>query len=484
MKDWPVLEKIFPFKCNTPKCGELSSREFRSAALNMGYIWLANENFFIIGLTCPKCLQTTINKYSVDVTDFEISQFDNFQNFIPFPSENFQNRIPTPSNILYHLPPRYLFSEQDPSDFHPKPILNYPEWFNSRCIYYIDENEVPEILKYENEKQERVFPRIIGDDSVYNWTDAFLCHLQSPEALMVNFERTPGPTLLQDLLINMAKNYLSIGYNVETEFTPERMKVLAIEFPIAQNFSEDFMETVRELIPEYDRKRNAIDFDLKFKTDFLDKYINKLFYIKDYRTSPIRRYHKAEYEKAMGIPEMLDKSEHLEKLSSGEILSRWKKDAPFLKSAILNGDLCAYWINGIRFDPATVQQTPGNISPDDYIFIKTDVEKFESERPWLKKEVVEEEQEPLTGPERRKIGELLRENEKLKQAIDSAVKMGIWVSGQEGPLLRKDCSDALRKIQKNTPDTIFDIIWKAFPTEKKWAGGKPRGTPGKKKEDF
>lgn len=484
MKDWPVRENFFPFECNTPDCSEYNSREFCSAAFNMGYIWLTNEKVFLIGLTCPKCLKTTINKYSLNIPDFDIAQFSNFEHFVPFPSEIFQNRIPEKLNELYHLPVHFLLYCIDDSDFQSKPPLYYPKWFEDRCIYHIDENDVLEMLKHENENKERVFPRIISNDSVNNWTDTFLSYLKTPDTLVDDFENSLLPTFLNSLLIQIAKNYQSIGYAVETGITPDMVKNLAIEFAIPQHFPGYFMETIKEMLPEYSRKRNKIDFDLTFKTDFLDKYIKELFYIEDYHKSALRRAHKAEYEDFMSIPDMIGSSEYAERLSAVEVLARWGKDAAFLKSMILGGDIRAYGIDGVRLDPAASRRSPGGVSIADCIFLKMDVEYFERTRTWLRREAVEEKEEPLAGHERRRLGELEKQNEKLKRAIQAAVKMGIWVNAQKGPIYRKDGEEALYAIEQNVPNSIFDIIWKAFPDEKKWAGGKPKGTKSKKSDDF
>ena len=69
--------EVFPFPCSNPSCEkEYKYNDFFLIASQWGYIYLANREYSIIGLTCPSCNTTTIKKCSPDsISLFKMLKF-------------------------------------------------------------------------------------------------------------------------------------------------------------------------------------------------------------------------------------------------------------------------------------------------------------------------------------------------------------------------------------------------------------------------
>lgn len=489
MKKRLVLEKLFPFQCNTSGCKEYSSYRFFYAARNVGFIWLTNGKYSFVGLTCPQCLKTTINKYAFDIPDFDSAEFVNFDDFIPFPAAPFNNMNPKDAKSvsdLYHIPASILQSSRE---WHSQ---CYPEWFEALCAYHFDEKDIDRILKHENKEKVKVFPRITDGNTIYNQTDWFLRLLEKPDVVIDDSVAGTFVVLNQQLLAIANRNYLS-GY-AESSITEEKYRDLAVLYELACNYSFEFVEKAPDMLKEYVQVRNDLDFEKKCKTGFLDKYILEFYYSEGYSSSLQRINDKRNYEDFVGkkflggiktIKFLPDDSGASEILTYTEILKRWDKDVAILKSFIVAGDLPAFhYAYGVWLDPEGNDFDLNNIHLEDFFFLKSDVEELEILKPWLNKNNADiENSESLTGKERRELGQLRTEKKKWNASITAAVQIGMWVLSQDGNLKRKDVEAKLHAIDPAIPNTTFEEIWKAIPPEYRHSGGRPKNKKKEKKDD-
>ena len=73
-----VQNKIFPFACKNLSCNKLYSLEdFIQIAILWGFIYFTNEEYNLIGLTCPNCDFTSLKKYRADSEEFSIKLLEN-----------------------------------------------------------------------------------------------------------------------------------------------------------------------------------------------------------------------------------------------------------------------------------------------------------------------------------------------------------------------------------------------------------------------
>jgi hypothetical protein len=83
----------------------------------------------------------------------------------------------------------------------------------------------------------------------------------------------------------------------------------------------------------------------------------------------------------------------------------------------------------------------------------------------------------MDANEKRKFGQLKREKEKWDASIQAALLVGMFVQEQKQKnqvLKRKDVSDKLYKIDSSLPDTVFEKIWKAIPSQYRHKGGRTK----------
>jgi hypothetical protein len=291
VKKWPVLDDVFPFTCNNPECKkEYNEYEFKYVADHLGYIFITNNKFNFIGLTCPSCFQTTIYKYSKSIPDFFVNRRSNFDFLIPFFARKFQNLQPDYSKDLYHVPMDIIQKYES---------SRYPDWFEELCIYNIDEKDIIKMLEYENKNKSKVFPRIVRPGTVYIFTDVFLEYLKKQDKLLDNFDE-PGSLLDLNGTLSTMLQYNYRGGWAETSITEEEYQDLIIFFMLDPEYPDIFVEKAPSMLFEYLRVRNNLDFEITYKTNFLDKYILEFYHVKGYRKSPQRAIDKAHYEELFG----------------------------------------------------------------------------------------------------------------------------------------------------------------------------------------
>lgn len=466
MKEWTVFDEVFPFICENSDCKkEYNYKEFTSAALKWGYIFLTNNKYNFIGLTCPSCKTTTIHKYSLKTSDLINKMNFQFTCFVPFFVDDLPDLNQEDTEDLYHVPDDI----QKPNPEHP-----YPQWFEEGSIYNIYEKDFNKIIAYENKNHKQVFPRIISAFSIYNKTDGFLSYLKSRNAPIDDLDDMV--LYLNELILDIAKNNYLAGS--ESNITEDEYKDLNILYAMANDYSVDFVKTIPAFLDEYIQMRNNFDFGISYKTDFLDKYIKQFYYFKGYYGSKQFYDDKAEYEEIFGKRfKSINASGDQEILSHKEVLQRWDKDINILKRFIMSQDLPAHDPSGVRLDPLSPEAQHLDINPKDYIYLKSEVEELEIRKPWLSKDTIEsddDKQQPLDGKERREFGQLKREKEKWDASIKAAVTIGIFCQKQKKKMLFKEIQAEVNKFDKNIPETTIRKILAALPEQYKSQGGRPK----------
>ena len=214
-----VQNKIFPFACKNISCNKLYPLEdFIQIAIRWGFIYFTNEEYNLIGLTCPNCDFTTLKKYRADSEEFSIkllennapdSDFENnkinveFKNFVPFSKRIlyrvfFQQGDFVPRHINIHLDQfdidtpleAELFPEQfdgrypqaesrDRSNFTiPENIgllgHDYPKFVKDDLPYSFSEEYLSHLCDIENNQDIKAIPRIVSNYNVYHYSDVWL----------------------------------------------------------------------------------------------------------------------------------------------------------------------------------------------------------------------------------------------------------------------------------------------------------------------
>jgi hypothetical protein len=80
----------------------------------------------------------------------------------------------------------------------------------------------------------------------------------------------------------------------------------------------------------------------------------------------------------------------------------------------------------------------------------------------------------MDAKEKREFGQLKREKEKWDASIQAALLVGMFVQEKGQVLKRKDVKDQLYKIDSTLPDTAFEKIWKAIPSQYRHKGGRTK----------
>ena len=92
---------------------------------------------------------------------------------------------------------------------------------------------------------------------------------------------------------------------------------------MGHDYSVNFVKTIPAFLDEYIQMRNNFDFEISYKTDFLDKYIKQFYYSKGYYGSKQFYDDKAEYEEMFGKRfKSINDSGDREILSHKEVLQR------------------------------------------------------------------------------------------------------------------------------------------------------------------
>ena len=92
-----------------------------------------------------------------------------------------------------------------------------------------------------------------------------------------------------------------------------------------------------------------------------------------------------------------------------------------------------------------------------------------------RKTVTRAQNDPLTGGERKELGQLKREKEKWDDSIRATVVATQYCVSQGRPVTRDETWNELRNHRLGEiPGTTFEKIWKAIPQKCRHAGGRPK----------
>ena len=153
-------EEVFPFECGHPRCDKVYDiGQFKEIALLWGFIYLTCGEFDLIGLTCPDCHFTTINKYKSFAPDFSIERLQDYNAPIDFLgktiSSNFNFFVPFSEGIIVDsnlLAAKSLSEEYNDGIKYRLPQLiqprvHYPEKIRQEFPFSLAEELIQELCK-------------------------------------------------------------------------------------------------------------------------------------------------------------------------------------------------------------------------------------------------------------------------------------------------------------------------------------------------
>lgn len=329
MTELKVHDAVFPFVCETPGCGkEYDLEGFRNVAILWDYIHLTNDEYNLIGITCPECSHTTIKKFPVGlfvdiqpVSGFFESEVD-FNNFIPFSPKILEDL----SLVKFREPPKD--NNQNlyklPSICHP--IREYPLFITKTFPYAVSEEEIGLLMDIENNQRFKAFPRIAYPNSIYRSLDECLVdinqtgklpdylldrinealrgvindsHARENVVLLKSSESLKG---LESLVNKIKIHYADMIKNDPTyELTKdeedllktEKLKIHYVDLikngldydeyemlshneDFAWN-SDVFQKNIGKFIEDYKIERNRLDFNLIYNDELVNKHALKLY---------------------------------------------------------------------------------------------------------------------------------------------------------------------------------------------------------------
>lgn len=117
----------------------------------------------------------------------------------------------------------------------------------------------------------------------------------------------------------------------------------------------------------------------------------------------------------------------------------------------------------------------------DWFFKGSDIVKIEKDIGLLETNgstcIEDRNEAKLSTKESRELGQLRREKEKWDLSIEASIYACLFCSNQEIPVTRKQLWDELEKGGFGSiPDSTFEKIWKAIPSQFRNRGGRPKGS--------
>ena len=301
------LSKPPPFPCI--HCGRdlMLGDEIHFAALFYGIFFLRGEHDGFIGTTCPACLKTTFINPSKNAFDsfvifwlntyFEgLTFYHNFNYYSPsslsFYSDQIVNIFDI-ANIVIHSNDKsdiengILLFEETENQYEKKLYCSFLNEINSLMLPYVsvlypDKNQVKELLQIEIQEQIRIIPRYVLKNDFLSITERFCAKFKFIFENQLN---------LLDSIVSQENNMSSIkntltrkGYDLNilnnnssllNQFIENYPKVsdnlleLSFHFHEILIYKNDFNSALNKKI---------IDINRKFKNNFNNHIINKIFY--------------------------------------------------------------------------------------------------------------------------------------------------------------------------------------------------------------
>ena len=203
-------------------------------------------------------------------------------------------------------------------------------------------------------------------------------------------------------------------------------------------------------------------------SDFMDLWFKKEEVLSFLTTQNIK-HSNGEPQEPLGL-----KWIEFEKLKNKYQLTKFE-----LMSLVEQGGLPAYyctnkfrWVGDATPISAPIQEWPNGADwrPEKLVFMLEDVERLQLPETNQTKEVYSK----LSPKESQELGRLRKEKEKWDDSIKAAVQAAIYCEKQGKKVTKKQIWDELSQHSlDNIPNTTFDKIWRAIPSEYRSIGGRP-----------
>lgn len=459
MKEWVVRDEVFPFVCGNNACGkEFSYNEFFVAAVQWGYICLTDGEHNFIGLTCPECSTTSIQKYSLAQSN-EVRERMGFMfsSYVPYSMDRLPGLNAKENGTSSHVPEDIQLL---------RPANAYPQWFLDGCLSEISEADIESVVNLENEHREKIFPRVVAANSVYELTDALLALMKDKENPIDNLEESGLIVGANQLLGGaVAKHYLM---DAKTSITKAEYQDLTVHFLMANEYTDDFVKGLRELLVEYAPFRERIDFELVWKTELFDRYIKRFYHCQGYFKSPQFFQDKWAYEEIFGkISRHISDSQADEIMTCQEVTERLGVEPIKLQGFIKNLDLPAYHPDWRYFDPHEKSPQELLVDPEKLIYLKSEIDEFVMRHSKvIGSNQVKAEPAAPKDPAAEKAAEFARlifEENKWQSSIDAAVQLGLHCEAEKPEFNADALIDFLDQIDNELPVSAIEAIWEGLP---------------------
>ena len=466
-------KSILHFTCTNDKCNKkIDADVFKSTAAKWGYILLTSESNFLFGLTCPDCMTTTVLKFTSKllIQTEDIVPENKF--YVPFVAPEPMASKGRRGKNRYIIPDIFqridsTFTRPGVFEWGEERIVSdsYPKWFVDKCRYDFALNEIKSIVDYENNNKIKVFPRIIHQHTPYSTTDRILYRFNTSEFKddedVENIDKNVNALAVNEFLIKLISNYVksTVWPSVKNVFSDQEINDLKTPYMLANDYSDDFLKSMPEIINFYLKIRNDFRFEDIYQKEFIYKYAMKLYHEYGYGKSAQRVRDKEEYSDYYNTKiENLNliKNEAII-LTDIEIKNRWGKGDAVIKKFIISGKLSAYNPNGDLVENKLPAIQNNAFDTSDFLFLSSDIEELELLNPWLNKE-------NNSVPQDHPI------NQTIDQPIVSISEQNESLSGRESEAIPPESKDKTRHSKKVRERCIELAI-------KLWDEAKSKGEP-------
>ena len=307
MSEMQILDSILPFKCENQDCAkEYDIHEFGDVVVLWGFIFLIAEEdeMALIGITCPECKKTTIQKYRAYVAIDFLSNLSNHLELLfddgPIDSK-WKIKYFSPHHLLeagFINTPLAATAQSNETVYSvPEEMVfeDYSKSLQESWPFSISEGTVSYALEIENSQSYKAIPRAIPEarsvyidgKNVYLDTDSILFD-QSYEAvnMVLKYLIEPNVWLYDDEVFCEHSDGWPLKKMPEEEklFLIEKNDLLIEEY---LDFSishlswkrKSFQQNIEDFLNDLKAIRNRLDFELIFRTKLLNKY-GRIFYYK------------------------------------------------------------------------------------------------------------------------------------------------------------------------------------------------------------
>ena len=330
MAEMQIIDSVLPFKCENQDCGkEYDIHDFGDVVLLWGFIFLIAEKdeMALIGITCPECKKTTIQKYraAAAIRFLWDMGFHFAKQFLPsghVALESWDGKYFSPDyllkkgfiNIHYHE----TKAEKEIIYFIPKEVEldEYSQTLQKSCPFSLLESAILYSIDIENSTGYKAIPRtfltpppgylppivhayngIINLDSIlldqnHKKTNSYLWSLITPNMALYKTWNIDNPLNIGDPLDGTyhwfrgdqwKKKDLSELSEIEENLLLNKNDLLIEEY---SNFSigelswkrKEFQLNFPDFIDRLKIIRNRIDYELIVRNELVNKFGRKFYY--------------------------------------------------------------------------------------------------------------------------------------------------------------------------------------------------------------